>query len=325
MTALAVNGITKRYENHLAVDNISFAVSKGSIYGLLGPNGAGKTTSIRMILNILKPDSGSISILDQPPGPGIIDRIGYLPEERGLYPKMKTLDHLMFLGEIKGVPRPLLAGRVADWMKRFELTDWKDKKVEELSKGMQQKLQFIGTVLHEPSILILDEPFSGLDPVNTSRFKDVILELNGKGTTVIFSTHVMEQVERMCQSICLLNKARIVVEGKLNEIKKRYGVNSAVVEFSGDGRFLASLPQVLNADLQGNYAELRLKEGSSPDALLQAIVGRVEIRRFEMMEPTLNSIFIDLVEGGQEAKHEPARAAAPAVGGASAAGEEAHV
>ncbi len=300
MNALDVQAITKHYEKHVAVDGVSFAVPRGSVYGLLGPNGAGKTTSIRMILRILVPDSGTVRILGQEPSPAITDRVGYLPEERGLYGKMKVLYHLFFLGEIKGVERRTCARRIDAWMERLQIADWKERKVEELSKGMQQKIQFIGTVLHEPELLILDEPFSGLDPVNTNLLKDVVLDLNRKGTTVIFSAHVMEQVERICEAICLINKGKVVVEGKLSEVKQRYGTNTVVLGFDGDGSFLRQLPEVERIDLHGNYAEMRIQDGADPGRILSTAMAKVKVKRFEVMEPTLNSIFIDLVGGSAE-------------------------
>ena len=320
MSAVSVEEITKRYEKHVAVDGVSFAVPQGTVYGLLGPNGAGKTTTLRMILNILRPDDGRVTILGQPSGSKVLDRVGYLPEERGMYVKMKVGDQLAFLAEIKGVSRADSAARLEHWLGRLGLAEWKDRKVEELSKGMQQKIQFIGTLLHEPEVLILDEPFSGLDPVNTNLLKDIVLELNQRGTTVIFSTHIMEQVERLCQAICLLNRGRVVAEGTLSEVKRRYGLNSVVLEFAGDGDFLRTLPAVEKVDLHGNYAEMRMKEGANPRSILEAAMQRVEVRRFEVVEPTLNSIFIDLVREvappAAEVAEVPSSAPAEAAGGA---------
>jgi ABC-2 type transport system ATP-binding protein len=313
MTAISVERVTKRFDQHVAVDGISFAVARGAVYGLLGPNGAGKTTTIRMILDIIRPDEGKITILGGAPGSAITDRIGYLPEERGLYPKMKTGEHLAFLAEIKGVPRREAASAIASWMERLGIASWKDRKVDELSKGMQQKLQFIGTIIHRPEVLILDEPFSGLDPVNTDLFKDTILDLNRQGTTVIFSTHVMEQVEKMCQGICLINRSKVVAEGPLSDVKKRYGANTVVLGFSGDGSFLRSLPGVAKANLHPNFAELRMSDGQDPSGILAAAMARVSVRRFEIVEPTLHSIFVDLV-GGESSLPPPAPASAPAAG-----------
>jgi len=306
LNAIEVDGITKRYENHVAVDRVSFTVPQGSIYGLLGPNGAGKTTSIRMILHILHPDAGTVRILGRDPASVSTDGVGYLPEERGLYQKMKVFEHLLFLAEIKGVPRRQAAGRIQDWLKKMQIGDWQERKVDELSKGMQQKIQFIGTVLHQPPILILDEPFSGLDPVNVNLMKDIVLDLNRQGTTVVFSAHVMEQVERMCSSICLINKGKVVVEGPLAEIKQRCGTNSVVLGFAGDGGFLRRLPDLESVDLHGNYAEIRMRDGADPGRILAAAMSQVSVRRFEVVEPTLNNIFIDLV-GGEDETAPPAR------------------
>ena len=295
MNAIEVERITKRYAEHLAVDGASFVVPKGAVYGLLGPNGAGKTTSIRMILNILSPDSGSIRILGSGISTAVKDKIGYLPEERGLYPKMKLHELLVFMAEIKGLARRDASPRVDTWIERMGLGEWTNRKVEAMSKGMQQKVQFIATVIHQPEVLILDEPFSGLDPVNANLLKDIVLDLNRQGTTIVFSTHVMEQVERMCQSICLINRGRVVVEGRLTEIKQRYGTNSVALGFDGNGEFLRTLPAVAHADLHGNWAELRLRDGAAPRAILEAAMAQLQVKRFEVIEPTLNSIFIDIV------------------------------
>ena len=300
MNAIEVEGITKRYENHMAVDGVSFTVPKGAIYGLLGPNGAGKTTSIRMILHILHPDAGTVRVLGRDPRTAGTDCVGYLPEERGLYQKMKVFEQLLFLAEIKGVARRPASERITQWLQKMGISDWKERKVDELSKGMQQKVQFIGTVLHQPPILILDEPFSGLDPVNVNLMKDIVMDLNRQGTTVIFSAHVMEQVERMCSAICLINKGKVVVEGSLARIKKDCGTNSLILGFEGDGNFLRRLPELESVDLHGNYAEIRMRDGADPTRILEAAMSHVKVRRFEVVEPTLNNIFIDLVGGTAE-------------------------
>jgi ABC-2 type transport system ATP-binding protein len=253
-----------------------------------------------MIMGILNPDEGRVSLLGSDPDVTRRTRVGYLPEERGVYKKMKCLELIMFLGEIRGVKRAEGKRRGLAWMERLGLSSWADKRVEDLSKGMQQKIQFIGTVLHQPEVLILDEPFSGLDPVNTNLMKDVVLDLNRKGTTVVFSAHVMEQVERMCEAICLINKGKVVVEGRLAEVKQRYGTNAVVLGFEGDGSFLRQLPVVERVDLHGNYAEMRIREGADPSSILEAAMAKVKVRRFEVVEPTLNSIFIDLVGGTPE-------------------------
>ncbi|MDH5405762.1 MAG: ATP-binding cassette domain-containing protein, partial [Candidatus Aminicenantes bacterium] len=244
MGTLVVKEATKRFDKLVAVNRLSLEVPQGSMYGLLGPNGAGKTTTIRMIMNIIYPDEGDISIFGQHISEQVKDRIGYLPEERGLYTKMKVSELLLFFAEIKGVPKAEAKKRVGYWLERLELADRTDRKVEELSKGMQQKVQFISTVLHDPDLIIFDEPFMGLDPINTDQLKGIIVELKKRGKTIVLSTHLMEEVERLCEHICLINKGEKVLDGRLSEIKKRYGKNTVVLEFEGDGSFLHHSPLV---------------------------------------------------------------------------------
>jgi ABC-2 type transport system ATP-binding protein len=222
---LSIENVTKRYEGHTAVDDLSLTIEPGVVYGLLGPNGAGKTTTIRMIMGIIEPDEGKIEIFGEPFSESMKERIGYLPEERGMYRKMKVLDHIIFLAEIKGVHAKIAAERAKLWLERVDLAGWEDKPVEALSKGMQQKIQFISTVIHEPQMVILDEPFTGLDPINTQLLKDVIVEMKDEGRTVILSTHLMDQVEKLCEKICLINRGRKVLEGGLAEIKMRFSKN----------------------------------------------------------------------------------------------------
>jgi len=297
MTVLEIREVSKSYDHFLAVDRVSLTVEEGSIYGFLGPNGAGKTTTIRMALDIIAPDSGEILVFGEPLTDQIKDRIGYLPEERGLYTKMKIGELLYYLARLKSLPSKEAKEAVDYWLYRVELSDYKEKKVEELSKGMQQKLQFVATVINRPELLILDEPFAGLDPVNTNLLKDIILELNREGATVIFSTHQMEQVERMCHNIFLINKGKKVLDGPLHEIKKRYGKNTVVMSFTGNGEFLKSLPGVAKVNDYGNYVELTLKKGTDPNAILKEAVSRLTINRFELVEPSLTDIFIDQVKG----------------------------
>ena len=298
-SAVSLSGIVKTFNEHRAVDGLSFEVPAGEIFGLLGRNGAGKTTTIRMIMDIIRPDSGRVRVLGQEMHDGLKDRIGYLPEERGLYPKMKIQEVLTFQGSIQGLTRADARSRVGGWLERLELSKWADKKVEDLSKGMQQKLQFIAAVIAEPELLILDEPFSGMDPVNQELFKDLILELNGKGCTIIFSTHVMDSAERLCQSIALIDKGRVVLNGTVQSIKQRFGSNSLQLEFEGDGAFLASLPVVERVDEYGQYVELTLVKDGDAQEVLRAGQERLRIRRFEIVTPTLHNIFIQQV--GQEA------------------------
>jgi ABC-2 type transport system ATP-binding protein len=295
MNALEIEGITKRFGDFYAVKNLSLRIPETTIYGLLGPNGAGKTTTIRMVMNIIIPDEGSIRILDREINEETKERIGYLPEDRGLYPKMKVGEHLSFLSELKGLRGNEARNRIDFWLKRFDLTDWKLKKVEELSKGMQQKIQFIATIIHDPELIILDEPFSGLDPVNTKLLKDIMLEMKKNGRTIIFSTHRMEQVEMICDNICLINKAEMVLEGNLSQIKKQYGKNSVVLEYEGDASFIQGLPEIEKIDDYGKSMEIKLREQSDPQELLSTLVSQIRITRFEVMEPTLNAIFIEKV------------------------------
>lgn len=295
MNALEIENISKRFGDFYAVKNLSFNIPKASIYGLLGPNGAGKTTTIRMVMNIIIPDEGAIKILDGKMDEGMKQRVGYLPEDRGLYPKMKVGEILLFLADLKGLKRQEARKRIDFWLERFDLADWKQKKVEELSRGMQQKLQFIATVIHQPEIIILDEPFSGLDPINTKLLKDIMLEMRGKGGTIIFSTHRMEQIEMICNNICLINKAERVLEGNLNQIKKQFGKNTVVLDYEGDAGFIKNFPETDKIDDYGKFMEIKIKEQTDPQDLLNKLVGRIKINKFEVREPSLNAIFIDIV------------------------------
>jgi ABC-2 type transport system ATP-binding protein len=297
MNALEIEGITKTFGVFYAVNKLSFKIPKGTIYGLLGPNGAGKTTTIRMVMNIIIPDEGSIKVLEQKMDEEMKERIGYLPEDRGLYPKMKVGELLVFLAELKGLRGSQARKEIDFWLDRFDLSDWKAKKVEELSRGMQQKLQFIVTVIHQPELIILDEPFSGLDPVNTKLLKDIMLEMREKGGTIVFSTHRMEQVEMICDDICLINKAEMVLEGNLSQIKKQYGKNTVVLDYDGNASFIQDFPEVEKIDDYGKFMEIKLREKSDPQALLKSLVGKIAINKYEIQEPSLNAIFIDKVGG----------------------------
>ncbi len=295
MNALDVENISKSFGDFFAVKNLSFKIPEGTIYSLLGPNGAGKTTTIRMVMNIIIPDDGQIRILDQKMDENMKKRIGYLPEERGLYPRMKVGELLLFLAELKGIQGQDARTKIDHWLERFDLTEWKFKKAEELSRGMQQKIQFIATVIHQPDLIILDEPFSGLDPVNTKLLKDIMLEMKKKGNTIIFSTHRMEQVEMISDNICLINKAEKVLEGNLNWIKQQYGKNTIVLDYVGDVSFIPSIPEVEKTDDYGKFMEIKLKEQSDPQDLLKRLVDKIRVNKFEVREPTLNAIFIDKV------------------------------
>ncbi|MEX1138591.1 MAG: ATP-binding cassette domain-containing protein [Bacteroidota bacterium] len=292
---LKVQNLRKEFDTVVAVDDVSLEVRRGELFGLLGPNGAGKTTTIRTILNIIKPNRGEITFDGLPFTNHTWNTLGYLPEERGLYRKSKILNTILYFAALKGVEADTARSRALAWLERFGLGDRINDKVEELSKGNQQKVQLISSLIHEPSLLVLDEPFSGLDPVNQVLLKDVLMDLRKKNIAIIFSTHQMEQVEKMCDTICLINKGRIVLEGSLRQVKKQYGKNSVHLEFDGDGGFLAKLPLVRKANIYQNYAELELVNPEKPSDLLNQLNGKISLRKFEVVEPSLNSIFIDVV------------------------------
>jgi ABC-2 type transport system ATP-binding protein len=293
--AVELTNVRKCYGDFVAVEGFSLSIKPGGIYGLLGPNGAGKTSTIRMIMGIIVPDSGQITVFGEPLSRAHMDLFGYLPEERGLYKKMKVLDHLVFLGRLKGMSGADAAARSKSWCERFELTVWLDKKVEELSKGMQQKVQFIAAILHDPKLIILDEPFSGLDPANAVVLKDVMLELAKNGKTILFSTHRMDSAERLCQSICLINHGRIVLEGDLSEVKSSYGRNNVQIKYDGDARFLHEKRLVQSFNDYGNYVEARLAPGADPQELLRLATSCARLTKFELMEPSLEEIFLETV------------------------------
>lgn len=300
MDAILVKDVCKRFDTVTAVDNLSLTVKQGAIFGLLGPNGAGKTTTLRMIMSVLVPDSGCIRLMGQPPSEQSRELIGYLPEERGLYPNMTLRKTLVFFGALKGLTESEAEKRALQWLKDMELEAWVDKKVKDLSKGMQQKVQFIIAVLHRPPILILDEPFTGLDPVNATLVKDIMLDLRNKGATLILSTHRMEQVEMMCDSICLINKGRNVLAGELRAIKKSYGKNTLRLEFSGGDGFLNRPDLIESLHHFGAVTEAKLKPSADPqEILLAAVASGARITRFELVEPPLNDIFIETVGGAR--------------------------
>lgn len=289
-----VQNIIKTYDSIKAVDGVSFSARPGEIFGLIGPNGAGKTTTIRMIMNILAPDSGSIYIDGKPLTEADKARVGYLPEERGLYRKMKVGDMLAFLSEIKGADRQASLRRADTWLERFGILEWKQRKVEELSKGMAQKVQFIGTVAHDPEVLLFDEPFSGLDPVSQDLLLEALLELKQAGKTVLFSTHIMDHAERICERIFLMDKGKEVAYGTLAEVKARFGTDAARVEFDGDAAFVAALPYVSKLRLFPRWLETDLSSPESADRLYVDLAGRIKVRKFEILEPSLHSIFVRL-------------------------------
>jgi ABC-2 type transport system ATP-binding protein len=296
MNILELRSISKHYDEFTAVDQISFVIPKGTVYGLLGPNGAGKTTSIRMTIGITMPDSGEVRIFDEAFRREHLMRIGYLPEERGLYKRMKITELLVFLAQLKGVSAADAHKRALWWLDRLELTKWANAKAEELSKGMQQKIQFIAAVLHDPEFLILDEPFSGLDPSNAKDLMEILLEQRKEGKTIMFSTHRMDQVERLCDAICLVNHGRAVLEGNLKQVKSGYGKSSIQIDFEGTLPFLERKDLVQSANNYGNYVELRLQPGIDPQDILKMAIQAARINKFELVEPSLEAIFIDTVE-----------------------------
>jgi ABC-2 type transport system ATP-binding protein len=296
MNTLELRSISKRYDDFTAVEQLSFVIPKGTVYGLLGPNGAGKTTSIRMMIGITMPDTGEVRIFDEPFRRGHLMRIGYLPEERGLYKRMKITELLVFLAQLKGVSAADAHKRALWWLDRLELTKWANAKAEELSKGMQQKIQFIAAVLHDPEFLILDEPFSGLDPANAKDLMEILLEQRKEGKTIMFSTHRMDQVERLCDAICLVNHGRAVLEGNLKQVKSGYGKSSIQIDFEGTLPFLERRDLIQSANNYGNYVELRLQPGIDPQEILRLATQEARINKFELVEPSLEAIFIDTVE-----------------------------
>ncbi len=297
---LKVTNLRKEYDTVVAVDGVSLEVKRGELFGLLGPNGAGKTTTIRTILNIIQPDRGEIYFDGKPFTDNTWNTIGYLPEERGLYRKSKIINAILYFAALKGLSPKQAKPLAIYWLERFGLKDEYHRKIEELSKGNQQKIQLIISILHSPQLLILDEPFTGLDPVNQVLLKDILLELRQQNTAIVFSTHQMEQVEKMCDNICLINKGKPVLSGELYEIKKRYGTNSIHLEYEGDGEFLKSFNFIRRADIYQNYAELELTDISKSSELLANLNGKLSLRKFEIVEPSLNSIFINVVGGPQE-------------------------
>jgi ABC-2 type transport system ATP-binding protein len=292
---LKVSHLRKEFDTVVAVDGISLEVTRGELFGLLGPNGAGKTTTIRTILNIIKPDSGEITFDGKPFSEEMWNIIGYLPEERGLYRKSKILNVILYFASLKGIAEREAKRLAYQWLERFGLKESAHRKVEELSKGNQQKVQLIASLIHRPQLLILDEPFSGLDPVNQVLLKDILLEVRQQNTAIVFSTHQMEQVEKMCDNICLINKGKVVLSGALSDVKKKYGTNSVHLEFEGNGSFLKDLPFVKKANVYQNYAELELVDIGKTRELLAKLDSRLHVRKFEIVEPSLNSIFIDVV------------------------------
>lgn len=301
MEALRAVNIKKTYGEHLALSDVSLKIPKQTIFGLLGPNGAGKTTFIRIINQIIEADSGEIYINDQRLNPSHVSKIGYMPEERGLYKKMKVGEQLVYLGQLRGLSKKEAVLRSKEWTKKLGIYEWWNKKIEDLSKGMAQKIQFISTILHEPELIILDEPFSGFDPVNASLIKEEIFQLREKGSTIIFSTHRMESVEELCDHIALINKAHLILEGKKKDIKRQFSTNTYMVQFRGKLNGLAAKYNLLTSEaLEGDFNQslIQLETSQSPNELLQALIQKVEVHTFMEKIPTINEIFISQVQGG---------------------------
>ena len=299
MPVVELAGVTKVYESKVAVSNLSLSIEAGQMFGLLGPNGAGKTSSIRMMMGITIPDSGSIRLFEKPFDRKSLERVGYLPEERGLYKKMKVIDQLVFFGELHGLTPEESRKRAIEWAKRMEIADAL-KKTEELSKGMQQKIQFIASLLHDPGLIVMDEPFSGLDPVNAVLVEKTLLELKDQGKAILFSTHRMDQVEKLCDSICLINDGAAVLAGNLREIKSRYERNHVIVEFEGSADFLKSV-EIAEAKNFSGHAEIKLHPHGDAQKLLHEAAAVATIYRFELVEPSLEEIFIQTVGGKSNA------------------------
>ena len=295
MPIVELQQIRKLYDTKVAVEGLSLTIEAGSMFGLLGPNGSGKSSSIRMMIGITRPDSGAIRLFDRPFERAALTRIGYLPEERGLYKKMKVVDQLVFLGQLHGLDAATAFKRAHAWCERLQIAEAIGKKTEELSKGMQQKIQFIAALLHEPELIIMDEPFSGLDPVNAALLMDTLLDQRKQGRAILFSTHRMDQVEKFCDEIALIYKGKLVLEGGMREIKSRYPANRVHMHFTGDATFL-NHPAILRFENFGERAEIVLADGADPQMVLQQAVARgTRITRFEVMEPTLEEIFIETV------------------------------
>jgi ABC-2 type transport system ATP-binding protein len=286
--------VSKAYEQKVAVRDLSLRIEAGTMFGLLGPNGAGKTSTIRMMVGITMPDSGTVILLGQPFTRASLKKVGYLPEERGLYRKMKVMDQLIFMGRLHGLDADLAAKRSRAWCERLNILDAAQSKTEELSKGMQQKIQFIATLLHEPELIIMDEPFSGLDPVNATLLQDTLLDLKKAGRAILFSTHRMDQAEKLCDEICLIHRGEAVLSGSMREVKSRYERNRVILDYDGDHGFLSHAAIAEYKDYPG-HAEIMLKERADPQALLRAAQEHAQIYRFELVEPSLEEIFIQTV------------------------------
>lgn len=300
--AVVLDKVRKKFGDFVAVNDISLRVPRGSIYGFLGPNGAGKTTTIRMMMSIFYPDSGSISILGQPNSEFIKDKLGYLPEEKGLYKNMEALNHVAYFGRLKGMSKADARRKGKDLLERFGLGEWLNTKCKALSKGMGQKVQLLATLMHDPELVILDEPFSGLDPVNTEVVREIILQMKRENKTVIFSTHVMEHAEQICDHVVLINKGRVLLDGPITQVRATGG-NTVQLDYEGDGSVVQGVRGVTRVNDAGKHAEFVLAPGNDPDDILRQLVGKVKVRRFDTREASLHEIFVrsvgsDITERG---------------------------
>jgi ABC-2 type transport system ATP-binding protein len=300
MPVVDLDRISKSYSSKVAVRELSLRIEPGTMFGLLGPNGAGKTSTIRMMVGMTLPDSGTVRLFDEPFRRDHLRRVGYLPEERGLYKRMKVIDQLVFMGQLHGLDRAAAAARARQWCERMDIAESMEKRTQELSKGMQQKIQFVATLLHDPELIIMDEPSSGLDPVNVSLLEQILLDLKSKGRTILFSTHRMEQVEKLCDAICLVDQGRAVLEGTMRAVKSRYARNRVVVEYAGDASFLTD-PSITELRESAGRAEFKLRDGGDGQALLHAAARHAQIFKFELVEPSLEEIFIRTVGGKSDA------------------------
>ena len=295
MNAIEIENVTKRFGRFTAVDALTLSVPPGTIIGLLGPNGAGKTTTIRMIMDITAPDSGSIRVLGRPASRASLARVGYLPEERGLYRRMRVIDHLLFLAAIKEVDADTARRRIDRWLDAMELRPWLGRKVDELSKGMQQKIQFIATIIHDPEILILDEPFSGLDPINVNLIRNFLVEFRGERKTIVFSTHVLEQAEKLCDHICLITRSKKVLDGDLKELKRRFAGNVIRVSTDASREAILATPGVVAAAASDGGFHVTLADGVEPRAVIQSLFERHRVDAFSQKDPELEEIYLQAV------------------------------
>ncbi|MED4128239.1 MULTISPECIES: ABC transporter ATP-binding protein [Shouchella] len=294
---LIIDNVEKQFGNHTAVDGISVSVEKGQMFGMLGANGAGKTTTFRMIIGLLEPSNGTVTWNGQKLSYKYTNLIGYLPEERGLYPKLTVRDQLIYLGKLKGMKKNVIIDEMRSWLERFKVTEYETKKVEELSKGNQQKIQFIAAVLHKPELLILDEPFSGLDPVNSDMLKAAVRHIQDQGTTIVFSSHQMNNVEEMCEDIIMLKRGKAVLQGNLTEIKRGYGIKTVSISADYDLSFLKDQHQVTHYTETKNGVKIQVENEDAAKEIFNTLADKGFVRKFEVEEPSLHDIFIDKVGG----------------------------